>query len=123
MSPNDKKIQELLKGYFSVEEPSFDFTNLVMERIAKIEVEVEMPFTYTPVISKLGWGVILTLFVSAMFAVFVLGQKVESTTRLSDYIPQLNIDFSLFQSPVVALSLGSMLLLLIGERLVQHVKT
>ena len=123
MNQDDKKIQELLKGNFSTEEPSFDFTNLVMEKVAKIEVELEKPFVYTPVISKLGWGIILAVLVGIVFTIIVLGSPSESVLNIVPYIPKLNLDFSLFQSPVVALSLGSILLLLFGERAVQRGKS
>lgn len=123
MNQDDKKIGELLKGNFITEEPSLDFTNSVMEKIAKMEIAAEKPFIYTPVITKLGWGMILSTLIGVVFIVVAKSTPSESAYEVSNYIPQINLDFSLFQSPVVALSVGSILLLLLVERLTKKYKT
>jgi hypothetical protein len=117
MKREDKKIQELLKGNFSSEELPLGFTNLVMDKVLQIEAEQRKQFVYTPVISKLGWSVICMFFIGLLFTV---NTPFERTWDLNQYLQVFN--FSTLQSSIVSLSIVSIFLSLLGERLLTSLK-
>lgn len=64
-----------------LENPSEDFTNLVMSSI-KVDSETSTVFKYQPLISKTTWFIIITL-VAAIFAYVIFGQPNTKATWLS----------------------------------------
>ena len=119
MKEQDKKIQELLKGNFSNEEPSLDFTNSVMDNILQIQADKEKSFVYTPVISKLGWSIICAFFIGILFAI---SNSTAHTWDLNKYSQMFKLDFSLLQSPIVCVSIISVFLLLLVEKSLRSYK-
>lgn len=70
-----KSIQEV-----GLEEPSLDFTNLVMSKINSV-TERSAVFEYKPLLSKPAWFVILSI-VAAIFIYVILGQPEQESTWL-----------------------------------------
>lgn len=69
-----------------LENPSLDFTNLVMSKI-KVDTKRSPVFIYKPLFSKSTWFIIIAVVV-AIFAYLIFGQPAVKTTWLS--IAQLN---------------------------------
>lgn len=107
MDRQDQQLKELLKGSFSNDKLSVDFTQNIMSKIEK--VESKSPFEYTPVISLKGWIGIAAMIVGVVF-LSILNADSSSTF----YLPKLN--YTVFKSPVLAISMCSIFFLLVLER-------
>jgi len=115
MTEEDKKIRELLKGNFEEATPSLNFTNKVMDTIRAQEVlSRQQKFEYVPVISKFGWTAIGALFLVAIY--FGMSSEKGSKYMLTEYIPDLNIEYSVIHSPITLFAVLSILALLIIDR-------
>ena len=121
MNEKDKRIKELLQGNFEEPMPSLDFTTNTMQKISEVEeASVQQKIEYKPVISKVGWAFIGAFLLVLMF----FGGSVEKESRfnLTELLPKWHIDFSLFQSPIVMISVLVILSMIVLDRLIMRFK-
>ena len=94
----EKLVDKMMKET-SLEPPSFNFTDRVMDQVLTLASSKAM--VYEPLISKKGWALIL-LSVMAITCYIVLGAKTES----SDFMD--NIDFSVLSNNKISNMLSNL---------------
>lgn len=85
----NKKLDDFIRKSINevgLENPSVDFTNLVMSKI-KVDSEKSTVFIYQPLITRKTWFIII-MVVAAVFAYVIFGHSNKEATWLS--VIQLN---------------------------------